>query len=54
MRSEEINAVEMVRKIRDDIFEETKNLTDEDLIRYFKERSRRVLSTSGRVPPPRG
>ena len=27
MRSEEIHAVEMVRKIRDDIYEETKDLS---------------------------
>lgn len=49
MRSEEIHAVEMVRKIRDDIYEETKDLSDEELMRYFKERSRGVLSPGGEV-----
>lgn len=49
MKSEEIHTMEMVRKIRDDIYEETKDLSDEELMRYFKEKSRGVLSAGEKV-----
>jgi hypothetical protein len=37
-----IKAVEMVRKIRDRQYEETKDLTIEEQIRYIKEKSMRL------------
>ena len=39
MRNETIHAVEMTRKIRDAIYEETKHLSEQELIRYFKEKA---------------
>ena len=36
---EVINAVEMVRKIRDKQFEETKDMSSEELISYFHKES---------------
>lgn len=39
MKSEEIRAVEMTRRIRDEIYEETKSLSDDDLIQYFKRKA---------------
>jgi hypothetical protein len=39
-----INAVEMVRKIRDKQFEEIKNKTPQELKRYFEKKSRWAFS----------
>jgi hypothetical protein len=41
MRNEEIRAVEMTRKIRDEMYQETKDFSDAQLISYFKEKARR-------------
>lgn len=37
--NEGLRAVEMTRRIRDQMYEETKNLGAEELIRYIKQRS---------------
>ena len=42
MKKESLDALEMTRAIRDAMNEETKDLDGEDLIRYFKEKARRV------------
>jgi hypothetical protein len=41
---EKINAVEMVRKIRDKQYEETKTMSHEELLKYYKENGRKALS----------
>ena len=41
---EKINSVEMVRKIRDKQYEETKNMSREDLLKYYKENGEKALS----------
>lgn len=46
MKTDEIRTVEMTRRIRDQMYEETKDLGTEELIRYIKERSE---ATSRRV-----
>ena len=40
---EKINAVEMVRKIRDKQYEETKNMPREELLKYFKKNGEKAL-----------
>jgi hypothetical protein len=40
---EKINAVEMVRKIRDKQYEETKNMSYAELLKYYKENGERAL-----------
>jgi hypothetical protein len=40
MKSEQLNTVEMTRRIRDQMYEETKALDADELIRYFNERSK--------------
>jgi len=42
MLDEKFDAVQMTREIRDRMYEETKLLSDEDLIRYFRERAETV------------
>ena len=37
-----VKAIEMVRKIRDKHYEETKNLSPKEQIRYVKEKSKRL------------
>ncbi len=39
MKTEQLHAVEMTRRIRDQMYEETKDLEADELLRYFKERS---------------
>jgi hypothetical protein len=39
-----INTVEMVRKIRDKQYEETKNMSHEDLLKYYKENGGKALT----------
>ena len=39
MKSEPLKAVEMTRRIRDRMYEETKDLGAAELLRYFKQRS---------------
>lgn len=39
MKDETIRAVEMVRRIRDEMYEETKDLSADELLRFFAERS---------------
>jgi hypothetical protein len=39
MSTESIDAVAMVRKIRDDIYEETKDLSSEELIAYYQRKA---------------
>jgi len=46
MKNDEIDAVEMTRRIRDEMYEKTKDLGPDQLLRYFKERS---ASASRRV-----
>ncbi len=43
-----INAVKMVRDIRDKQFEETKNKTNEELIRYVKEKAKWAYVGTGK------
>lgn len=40
MKDETLHAVEMTREIRDRMYEETKELGMDELIRYFKEKAR--------------
>jgi len=37
-----INAVELVRKIRDKQYEETKNMSDEEFIEYVREKAKKL------------
>ena len=39
MKNEQLKAVEMTRRIRDKMYEETKHLGREELLRYIKQRS---------------
>lgn len=39
MKSEALKTVEMTRKIRDQMYEETRDLGQEDFLRYVKQRS---------------
>lgn len=48
MKNEEIHAVEMTRKIRDEMYEETKDLSTEELIRYFREKSQKLQARDGK------
>jgi hypothetical protein len=41
--NEPLKAVEMVRRIRDQMYEETKGLEADELLRYFKERSKTAV-----------
>lgn len=43
MKNEAIDAVKMTRQIRDEMYEETKHLGPDELLRYFKERSEEAL-----------
>lgn len=45
MKSEEIRAVEMTRRIRDEMYEETKHLSQEELIRFFHEKAEEVRAS---------
>lgn len=40
MQNEQLKAVEMTRRIRDQMYEETQGLGADELLRYFKERSK--------------
>lgn len=40
MKHEQVKAVEMTRRIRDQMYEETKGLETDELLRYFQERSK--------------
>lgn len=39
MKSEHLNTVEMTRRLRDQMYEETKDLAPEEFLRYIKQRS---------------
>jgi hypothetical protein len=39
MEGHEIDAVGLVRRIRDDLYEETKDLTTEELIAFYRRRA---------------
>lgn len=39
MNTEQLHAVEMTRRIRDQMYEETKGLEADEVLQYFKERS---------------
>ncbi len=39
MKTEQLDTVEMTRRIRDQMYEETKDLEAGELLQYFKERS---------------
>ncbi len=39
MKNEAVAAVEMTRKIRDAMYEQTKGLSDSELIQYFRARA---------------
>jgi hypothetical protein len=41
---EKIDAVEMVRKIRDKQYEDTKRMSHEELLKYYKENGEKALS----------
>jgi len=52
---EKINAVEMVRKIRDKQFEETKNMSRTDLLKYYKRTGGKALVKLRKKPSrPKG
>lgn len=40
--NKKFNTVEMVRKIRDDIYEEIKNMSTEDKVKYFNENGKKA------------
>lgn len=46
MKSESLKTVEMTRQIRDQMYEETKDLGQEDFLRYVKQRSAAVCCPS--------
>jgi hypothetical protein len=46
MESNEIDAVGLVRRIRDDLYEETKDLSTEELIQFYR---RHAASTRERL-----
>jgi hypothetical protein len=46
MESKEIDAVGLVRQIRDDLYEETKDLSTEELIQFYR---RHAASTKERL-----
>lgn len=41
----EIRAIELTRRIRDEMYEETKDLSQEELIRFFHERAEAVRAS---------
>lgn len=43
MQNEQLKAVEMTRRIRDQMYEETQGLEADELLRYIKERSETAL-----------
>lgn len=43
MKNEQLKTVEMIRRIRDQMYEETKELGTEELLRYIKQRSAGAL-----------
>jgi lipid II:glycine glycyltransferase (peptidoglycan interpeptide bridge formation enzyme) len=43
MKNKAFDAVALTRQIRDQMYEETKQLEPDELLRYFKERSREVV-----------
>jgi hypothetical protein len=43
MENEQLETVEMTRRIRDQMYEETKDLGAEELLRYIKQRSEGAL-----------
>jgi hypothetical protein len=47
---EKIDAVEMVRKIRDKQYQETKDMSDEDLLKYYKENGEKALLKLREMP----
>jgi uncharacterized lipoprotein YddW (UPF0748 family) len=47
---EKIDAVEMVRKIRDKQFQETKDMSYEDLLKYYKENGEKALLKLREMP----
>lgn len=44
MKNETLHAIEMTREIRDRMYEETKELGGDDLINYFREKSRHTVA----------
>jgi hypothetical protein len=49
MKTEPIDTVKMTRQIRDQMYEETKDLELEALLRYYRERSRSAVEKFGRA-----
>jgi len=47
MENDEIRTVEMTRKIRDEMYEATKHLSEEELIRYFNDKAKMDHVRSG-------
>jgi hypothetical protein len=47
---EKINSIEMVRKIRDKQYEETKNMSHKELLEYYKFKGKKaLLSLQGHI-----
>lgn len=50
----EIDAVGLVRRIRDDLYEETKNLSTEELIAFYRRRAAATKERLSRLNVERG
>lgn len=48
MKNEPVHAVEMTRRIRDEMYEKTKHYSDEELIRFFREKGEEASSKQER------
>lgn len=49
MENKEIDTVGMVRRIRDDLYEETKNLSTQELIAFYRQRSAATKERLARI-----
>jgi hypothetical protein len=49
MKNEEIHAVEMTRRIRDEIYEKTKDFSEDELIRFYREKAAGIPSQQARA-----
>jgi hypothetical protein len=50
--SKEFDAVEMVRKVRDDIYEQTKEMSARDLVEFFRHQGASAREKLGQAQEP--
>jgi|tagenome__1003787_1003787.scaffolds.fasta_scaffold17973041_2 hypothetical protein len=51
--SKDFDAVEMVRKVRDDIYEQTKEMSAQDLVEFFRRQSESAREKLGQAQEQR-